>query len=298
MGKNSKNWQKSYDAKRMRKQSARGHLWSNNHPGYDAERMRKTRQTFGRSPRFMIDAAFNPLIVKSKRVIVAGDWHIPFQDSVFCNKMIKFAEQEDIRDIIIPGDFWDCDNYSRFVKLCWDNTFAQEKENVAEWLGILREHFDNIAFCRGNHEKRWIDMNAGRMGMEELFATTQITDGYEVTLDDHIILNSKGHKWLVSHPRNFRQANLSVGRDLAAKYHCNVFVAHGHQWAQGTDRSGRYVVLDGGGMFDAGALEYLRNTTCYPAVQGGFYVLRGNEYEAYMNKDGASTRDFVGDKKV
>jgi hypothetical protein len=52
----------------------------------------------------------------------------------------------------------------------------------------------------------------------------------------------------------------------------NVFVAHGHQWAQGWGRSGKFQVLDGGGLFDAAKLEYLRQTSTHPAVHSGYYI--------------------------
>lgn len=153
-------------------------------------------------------------------------------------------------------------------------------------LQILVDTFDRVYFCRGNHEKRWIDMNLGMVGMEELFYMTGITEGYEITLDDHMRLKSGKENWLLAHPRNFRQTPLSVARDLASKYRMNVVSAHGHQWTQGADRSGHYLCLDGGGMFDASELEYLRCTSCYPAVQGGYYIIAGGVPVPVKNEGG------------
>jgi hypothetical protein len=241
----------------------------------------------------MIEDSFNPLTIKSNNICVACDWHIPFYDAEFMGQMFDVCEENGVKEIAIPGDFWDCDNYSRFTNLTqagvgWGETFRGEIEEVTTVLNALTERFKVVYFCRGNHEKRWMDMNAGMMGMEELFKLTGIRDGYQVTQDDNIVLESKGKVWLLCHPRNFRQTNLSVGRDLCAKYRCNVLVAHGHQYAQGRDRSGYYQIVDGGGLFDAGALEYLRNTSTFPAVQGGFYLIQDGIAKGYRNETGCS----------
>ena len=49
--------------------------------------------------------------------------------------------------------------------------------------------------------------------------------------------------------------------------------AHGHQWAQGFDRSGKFRVIDGGGMFDKHCLAYLRTTTTHDDSHPGFYLI-------------------------
>jgi hypothetical protein len=244
--------------------------------------MREHRERYGREAAH-IDEVFQPLMFESANCAVCPDWHIPFHDIDFFEHMLRICNEYDVRDLAIPGDFWDCDNYSRFVHLSWGETFRQEIENVRDVLEILTSSFDNIYFCRGNHEKRWIDGNLGMMGMKELFYVTGIVGGYKLTLDDHLVLKNQGGSWLLCHPRNFRQANLSVARDLAAKYQMNVFCAHGHQWADGKDRSGKLRLIDGGGMFDPAKLEYLRNTSTFPAVQGGFVIIQEKDVLRFPN---------------
>jgi hypothetical protein len=273
--------QRAYDARRLKQQSAKGNLWSRAHPGYDAERMRRTRAERGRAPA-LLDDAFKPLRVKSDCVMVTCDWHVPFLDYELADQLLEDARQMGIHDLIVGGDFWDCDNYSIFVPLkeagmSFKQTFQGEVEEVQDVLMVLTHAFDNIWFCRGNHEFRWMAQNGGKMGMKELFFTTGITEGYEVTQDDHLILDHCGQDWLICHPRSYRQAPLSVGRDLAAKHQMNVVVAHGHGFAQGQDRSGHFQVLDGGGLFDARQLEYMRQTSTHPAVQSGYYIFDEGE---------------------
>jgi len=244
----------------------------------------------------MITQSFKPLVIKSDALAVAPDWHVPFHDRDFMQTFISICKERGIRELAIPGDLWDCDNYSRFIHLGWHDCFRAEIDEVRAVMLELGRHFDMIYCCRGNHEKRWIDGNMGLMGMRELFALLELPGGYVITLDDNMRLVSGGREWLLAHPRNFRQTNLSVAKDLAAKYRMNVLSAHGHQWAQGQDRSGHYDLLDGGGLFDPYALEYLRQTNCYPAVQGGFYLMIDGKAEGYRN-DGPKHKIGGGRKR-
>jgi hypothetical protein len=274
--------QKQYDAQRIRQQSAKGNLYHKHHPEYNRDRMRLHRQKLQDEGlgNFvdLIEKARNPLSVTiDEPFLVAGDWHIPFTDGDLFTLLLDVADSYEIKKLVVPGDFWDCDNYSKHPVVTHKTTFQSEIENVAMILGILTDTFEEIYFCRGNHEKRWMDLNGGNMTIMDLFATTKINDGYQVTQDDHLYVTHQGEKWLMCHPRNFRIANLSVAKDLAAKHGCSVFAAHGHQWAQGYDRSGKHRLLDGGGMFDKLALEYLRDTSCYPEVKSGFYYFIDGE---------------------
>jgi hypothetical protein len=234
----------------------------------------------------------NPLDVDCDNALITSDFHLPFVDWWLFQEMIKSAKDNDIKTLFISGDMWDCDNYTKFTRLTPMEAFEEEVESVRFHLKILMQEFKDIYICRGNHEKRWIDMNAGRMGMKELFklaipgnySEDYFNEHVHITMDDHIRLTQSDNCWLLCHPKNFRIINLSVVRDLAAKYHCNVIGAHGHQMCQGWDKSGWYRICDGGGLFDKNALEYLRDTNCYPETRSGFYTLIDNRIMPYEGK--------------
>jgi len=278
MGRN-KEKEKVKDAKRSRVLNEKGNIYQKNNPEWARDRMRRIRAS-GRNDGIyakMIDRQMNPLNIKCDNVIYTSDWHIPFYDINLKDALFKIAEDYSVDTLCVAGDFWDCDNYSQHVRLSWAETFKQEIEEIRSVLRDITETFKITYFCRGNHEKRWINLNMAMMGMEELFALTRIHTGYEVTTDDHMYLYQGNQKWLLCHPRNFRQVNLSVAKDLAAKYQCNVVSGHGHQFAQGWDRSGRYRIADGGGLFHRESIAYLRETSCHPMTRNGFYVIQDNE---------------------
>jgi hypothetical protein len=203
--------------------------------------------------------------------------------------MIKMCQGAGIKDLAIGGDFWDCDNFSRFTHITPMSTFKDEQREVKAVLSTLLESFENIYICRGNHEKRWIDMSYGKLDMNELFALVipdefsknEFSQRVHITNDAHMMIDCCEERWMLCHPRNFRITPLSVVRDLASKYLCNICGAHGHQFSQGRDRSGNFQVVDGGGIFDKHALEYLREISAYPDVRSGFYLLIDGRCEAY-----------------
>ena len=264
---------KANDARRMKQQGEKGNLWCKSHPGYDAERMRKNREKLKAAGlpndyAKLIDDVMNPLNIECDNAAIAGDWHSPFIDWDLFDVLQSECEEYGVKTLFVPGDFWDCDNFSIFTKQCHTATFEAEVKNVAVMMDILADMFDKVYFCRGNHENRWMNRTNSSSNMEHLFNTTGNHNlNYEVTRDDHMYLFNGGEKWLLAHPKSFRQANLSVAKTLASKFLCNVISCHGHQWAQGRDVSGQFRVLDGGGMFDKRSLAYLRDTTTYPETR-------------------------------
>jgi predicted phosphodiesterase len=271
----------------MPQQSAKGSLWQKHHPEACARRMREYREKYGRNDGIyaqMIAEQRQPILIKSNNIIVSSDYHIPFHDIDLFWEMIDLAKEEQIPDLAIVGDFWDCDNYTKFIRTVHTGTFQEEIDEVRACLKPLIRTFKKIYICRGNHEKRWLDLNAGHMTMEDLFGLTGLHKGYQVTRDDHMYLFQGQDTWLLCHPKNFRIVNLSVARDLAAKFHCHVIVAHGHQFAQGWDKSGAFRICDGGGLFDKNSLDYHWETTCHPEVRSGFYVIREGQLYPFEGK--------------
>lgn len=241
--------------------------------------MRRIRAEHGRNDGIyanMIDDARTPINIQSNNILITSDYHIPFHSLSLLQQVFDVAEENEVNDIAIVGDFFDCDNYSRFTHLGYSTSFKEEAKVAADVLDLITCAFKNVFICRGNHEKRWIDLNAGKMDMRMLFAVTEITKGYKTTMDDHMMLHCNGEDWLLCHPRNYRITPLSVVRDLAAKKHCHIVGAHGHQFDQGWDRSGMYRVADGGGLFDVKSLDYARETSCHPVQRAGFYLLQDN----------------------
>jgi predicted phosphodiesterase len=240
----------------------------------------------------MISDAYQPIDIATNNVCIISDVHVPFYDNNLMERLLKVPEEQGTTDLIIAGDMFDCDSYSKFSHLTAPACFESELEEVKKVLKRILRVFQNVYICRGNHEKRFLDLNAGQLTMQKMFGLARPSNMSEdewdlrvhITTDDHITFTQNGEKWLCCHPRNYRIINLSVARDLAARFECSVIVAHGHQFCQGYDRSGKHRIMDGGGLFDKEALAYLRDTTCYPETRSGFYVLNDGKVICYEGK--------------
>jgi len=276
--------------KRSAKQSARGNLYQKQNPEWARDRMRRIRATRGRNDGLyaqMISERRNPIDIYSDNILVTSDWHVPFVFDEMVELLDAVRKEHNVQDIVVAGDYWDCDNYTLFTRKTVVVTFNEEVERIAFYLKWLKRRFKRIWFCRGDHENRWMNMNGWRGDMRKLFVQTEVLNGYEVTNDDHVYIYQDDQKWLVAHPRNHRIIPLSVVRDLAAIKNCNVIAGHSHHFGQGWDRSGKYRIADCGGLFDKYALDYLCETTCHPHTRNGFYLLQDNDLIPFEPLGGA-----------
>ncbi len=183
--------------------------------------------------------------------------------------------------LIVPGDFWDFENYSHYCKeIGVMEPFETEVEHVATVTKRLRKCFSMIYFTMGNHEKRIIDFNGGRMTMEMLFKWLDVSSGYEVTMDTFLNLIQQGQLWLIGHPSAYSQTPLKVASRLATKHHCNVAVGHSHLMATGFDPPGKFRICDLGGMYHQPSLDYQRKLTRHPMNKSGFFILENNTLTA------------------
>jgi hypothetical protein len=255
---------------------------------YSLEYSRTKKKVFGTYAEELNERR-NPVFAEVESIFFTCDYHIPFVHQVLFQRLLDACDDTGVKTLAIGGDFWDCDNYSKFLHITPMTCFGDEIDEVKKVMKMLLRHFDKIYVCRGNHEKRWLDMNAGRMEMKDLFklampsniSEDDYTARVHVTGDDYMEFMCSGEKWRISHPRNFSCTPLSVVTKLARRHHCNHVGAHGHQMAQGWSEDGVNRVVDGGGLFDPDALEYLRDTSTYARVQNGFYALIDGKLEVY-----------------
>lgn len=283
---------------RAKKRQAQGNIYMKTHPDRTAEYRKRSKQKHGSMAEMVLQAR-DPLTFTTGDICLACDFHIPFQDEALIDYMIDVCEDYGIKELAIDGDFFDCDNLSSFnsiveSELDYTITWNGEKKEVQKMLVKLLRHFDTIYMCSGNHENRWVAITGGKGGfkgmIKEVMPENITIEDYrkrvKVTIDTHMILNHKWfdeygeeqvQEWLLCHPRNFSILPLRVSRDLAARYLKNIHMAHGHNLYKGHDRSGKFICLDGGGLFDKDALAYASRISTHPAMKSGFYLLVNGE---------------------
>lgn len=128
----------------------------------------------GRSQRSKIQAP-KPRACATRRIVIASDFHAPFQDNEAVASLI--AREAKISDrLIIGGDFTDSYAYSRFVK--YERITAE-----AEWaacdalLAQLSAAFPEVICLSGNHDARLERHLRAQLSPDVMFAVEQLTGG-------------------------------------------------------------------------------------------------------------------------
>lgn len=291
---------KARNARRNRsnQRSEQGHVYQTNHPDRAAEYRRRYKTKKGKFAEQLINAR-QPLTFTAGDIAFACDFHIPCHDNALIDYMIGVCKDLNIKKLAIDGDYLDCDNLSIFTSTTESNrdtsiTWKAEKDEGRKVMTHLLDWFDEIYICAGNHENRIIALTGGKEGFKDIILAMMprnITiEDYEkrvhVTIDDFMILHHKyrdeyGEEkiqdWRLCHPKNFSILPLRVARALAAKFEMNIHMAHGHNLLMGRNISGKYICIEGGGLFDREALEYTCRTTTHPVMRSGFFILKNGE---------------------
>ena len=298
---------KARNARRNRsnQRSVQGNIYSANHPDRAAEYRKRYKEKKGKVAEQIANARM-PLTFTEGNIALGCDFHIPCQDDALVDYMINVCKDFNIKKLAIDGDFLSCDNLSIFDSTTESNasvtiTWKAEKDAGRAMMTRLLEWFDEIYICAGNHENRIISLTGGKEGffdiiqamMPENITPIDYRKRVHATMDDHMFLNHKYidehgneqiQEWMLCHPKNFSILPLRVARSLCAKFGKNIHMAHGHNLLKGRDISGKFICVEGGGLFDREALEYTCRTTTHPVMRSGFYILRNGEVLQFEGK--------------
>jgi len=89
-------------------------------------------------------------------------------------------------------------------------------------------------------------------------------------------------KYLIMHPKSYSQISGAVGKRMAEKYHMHLLHAHGHFSMLAWDRSGKYLCVDLGGLFDTNKIEYTSiKTTTHPCWNNSFGMIRNGKFTLF-----------------
>ncbi len=213
--------------------------------------------------------------------MVSCDYHAPYHSEAWINRLLLIAEKFKIRKHIIIGDLFDM-NFASFYRAKDGEArpTLDEESNACAPIFKALDYFDQNVLINGNHESRIGNLTDSKIEARHLFGLFG-ADVWEkkfryITADKAFV----GDKWLLVHPKSYSQISASVAVRLAEKYHRNVLNAHGHFCAMRFDRSGKYMAVDAGGMYDVKKIGYVSmSSTTHPAWNNSFSVLkRGKLY--------------------
>jgi len=217
--------------------------------------------------------------------IISCDYHAPFYSAEWVNRLLLVAAHFKIKKSIIIGDLFDMEFASHFPPKDGQQSPSLDAEigaNSPLMAGF--DYFDEIIILNGNHERRIGILTASKVQARHL----NILLGGEVwrkkvVFSEYDKLNIED-KWLLVHPKSYSQISGAVATRLAEKYHRHVLNAHGHFTAIRWDRSGKFMGIDMGGLFDVSKVAYKQfQTTTHPEWNPGFGMLLNEHFHLFDN---------------
>jgi len=223
---------------------------------------------------FQVISLGTPLFLQGDAIIV-GDVHAPATDWGFAQNVVRVAQKRKITRLIIAGDFFNGDAWSKYPHIMTPPTWAQERDAgrllLMDWLEV----FSEIAVIMGNHDRRMQKANAGEVDAADIFGMLVQNPKITVSNFGYLSINSGGEVYRVTHPRNYGRNQLTVPGQLALKHDCHVIGFHAHHLAKGRDVYGRHITIDGGCLADPAKLAYVQlDDSTSASMDRGFVALQ------------------------
>jgi len=212
--------------------------------------------------------------------MVSCDHHSPFYSEVYENRLLGIAERFRIKRHIIIGDLFDMDFIKRHAVNDGEEMLGLDGEVYhSDPVINVCDYFDENYLITGNHERRVGIQTEARLQAKHLFGLfgAEIWDKkFKYSVYDKLFI---GDDWMVVHPVSYSQISTSVAKRLAEKFKRNVINSHGHFVGMTYERSGTYLAVDLGGMFDIRKVAYINlRTTVHPVWKNGFGMLRNGKF--------------------
>jgi len=242
------------------------------------------------SRRYRVNEKFIPLdkeivLYKAETIpmddyMISCDDHSPFYSEIYENRLLAIADRFGIRKHIKIGDMFDMDSIKRHPVLDGEKPLGLDGE-VFHSDPVIKacDYFDENILITGNHERRIGIQTEARIQARHLFGLfgKDIWEKkFKYSIYDKLFI---GEEWMVVHPVSYSQISTSVAKRLAEKFKRNVINSHGHFVGMTYERSGTYLAIDLGGMFDARKIAYINlRTTTHPIWKNGFGMLRNGKF--------------------
>jgi predicted phosphodiesterase len=230
-----------------------------------------------RGGRFPIDHSIHPQ-VPDRVIAVASDWHVPYHDDQLIARMLERCADEKIKTLVVPGDSFDMPYFSSFDQTDLDAKMEEDFKTYRGIIDVMFEVFDHIYILPGNHDDRFFRQLKWQTGMDGLLRHVGLQDYIEEgrlrVYNDPTIM-AMGDTWMITHPYAYGRQPLIIPGLIADLYGVNVMSAHSHHWGMGRSPSGRFIVVETGGLFRPEYHEYKqkRINPLRPWIRG-YWILK------------------------
>ena len=214
--------------------------------------------------------------------MVIGDVQLPTTDYDFATlpAMIARKHLKKTRKLIIAGDFYNMDAWSKYPSIISTPSWEQEKESARNLLTIYSQVFDEMWMLTGNHERRILEKLDGQFDINDVLSASLPSGKVKATVLDRCTVHTSKGKYTILHGDNYSKKQLSNADEWAQKFQSHVISHHEHHSAMGLDKYDRYFIINNGGLFDEKKMSYvqLKTNTCTGMSQGFTMVKNGYPY--------------------
>lgn len=223
---------------------------------------------------------YQELTLPDDNYMISCDEHAPYHSEAWINRKLAIAEKFKIKKNIQIGDTLDFDFLKKHPILDGEEETGIKKEELLS-IPVIKalSYFDENFLLRGNHEWRVSRYTNGKIQAQHLykiFGDKEWNKKFKYSTYDKMNI---GKKWMVVHPQSYSQIATSVAKRLAEKFHRNIINSHGHLIGMAYDRSGKFLAVDLGGMFDKAKVGYINlQTTSHPSWKNGFGMLYNGHF--------------------
>ena len=215
--------------------------------------------------------------------MVVGDVQLPTTDYNFAMLPAYIAHEhlKPPRKLLICGDFWNFDAFSKYDNIIKLPGYREEQEAARNLLALWSLTFDEMWMLTGNHERRKLVHEKGEEDINNIMAV--VTPNVNATVRDACKVNTSQGQYTVTHGASYRKIPLSSANELAQKLQTHVILHHEHHAAFGMDIFDRYFIVNNGGLFDVKKMAYVQLETkamagmsqAFTMVKGGYPYLFG-----------------------
>jgi len=223
---------------------------------------------------------YKNLTIPMDDYMISCDIHAPYYSELWANRFFLIAEKFRIRKHILAGDLYDFNFASKYPS---ETPKDLDKEvSGCDQAYKLVDNFDTTYFIQGNHERRIGNYTEGTIKARHIYDTfglTKYNAKIVYSLFDRIQIEDK---YMIMHPSSYSQVSTAVSKRMAEKYSMNILNAHGHFCGLTFDRSGKYLCVDLGGLFEIEKIEYCSiKTTTHPLWNNGFGMIRNGKFTLF-----------------
>jgi UDP-2,3-diacylglucosamine pyrophosphatase LpxH len=223
------------------------------------------------------------LLLTDTRIAIASDVHIPYHDEKLVARFLDECASHKIDAIVWLGDLLDMHTFSSWGRTDQTTQYKREIKMARTLIEMAAGVVPVQYWSRGNHEQRLFRKTDGQLDMEQLAGSIGLTwmlESGQLIVSDNPTLDADPDpffgkpRWMLTHPAVYGSQPLVVPGKLAGRYEQNILSAHAHHWGMGVDPTGKYTVIETGGLFEPKYHEYVQyNVTTHRAWTKGFWFL-------------------------